>query len=190
MTSIFDLFKIGIGPSSSHTVGPMRAAKRFVEDLSSEGLLSETDAITIDLYGSLALTGIGHGTDRTILLGLMGELPDEVDPAMIEAKLVEIRETKFLRVLGKQPILFDLQHDLVFRRNEVLPGHSNGLRFVAYNWLKQTLALRVFYFIGGGFILAEGEQAAEASHPPREVPYPFKSAANLLRFGSEQAKPI
>ncbi len=126
MTSIFDLFKIGIGPSSSHTVGPMRAARRFVEELASEGLLSETDAVTIDLYGSLALTGIGHGTDRAILLGLMGEMPDEVDPATIEAKLAEIREHNFLRLLGKQPVIFNPQHALVFRRTEVLPGHSNS----------------------------------------------------------------
>jgi len=190
MTSIFDLFKIGIGPSSSHTVGPMRAARRFVEELASEGLLSETDAVTIDLYGSLALTGIGHATDRAILLGLMGEMPDEVDPATIEAKLAEVREHNFLRLLGKQPVIFNPQHDLVFRRTEVLPGHSNGMRFVAYNWGKQTLASRIFYSIGGGFILADGEQPAEANQAARQVPYPFKSAGELLRLGSEHAKPI
>ena len=189
MTSIFDLFKIGIGPSSSHTVGPMRAARRFVEELATEGLLSETDAVTVDLYGSLALTGIGHGTDRAIMLGLMGETPDEVDPATIEAKVTEICERKFIRLLGKHPVGFDHQHDLVFRRNEVLPGHSNGMRFVAYNWGKQTLARKIFYSIGGGFILAEREQPTESNHAV-QVPYPFKSAAELLRYGREESKPI
>lgn len=189
MTSIFDVFKIGIGPSSSHTVGPMRAAGRFVQELAGGGLLSETDAVTVDLYGSLALTGIGHGTDRAILLGLMGETPDGVDLATIEAKLAEIRERKSIRLLGYHPIAFDYQHDLVLRRNQVLPRHSNGMRFVAYNWGKQTLACRVFYSIGGGFIVAEGEQLTEANEAPK-VPFPFTSAAELLLIGKEQAKPI
>ena len=190
MSSIFDLFRIGIGPSSSHTVGPMRAAKRFAEELACEDLLSVTDSVTIDLYGSLALTGIGHGTDRAILLGLMGEVPDEVDPATIEAKIAEVQERKFIRLLGQHPIKFDHQHDLVFRRNEVLPGHSNGMRFLAYNWGRQTLALRIFYSVGGGFILAEKEHQAQANHSGPDVPYPFKSAADLLRFGKENQKAI
>src|SRR6266481_78235 len=103
----------------------MRAALRFLRLLESTNLLLRTATVNIDLYGSLALTGIGHGTDRAILLGLMGEMPDEVDPATIEAKLAEIREHNFLRLLGKQPVIFNPQHALVFRRTEVLPGHSN-----------------------------------------------------------------
>jgi L-serine dehydratase len=190
VTSIFDLFKIGIGPSSSHTTGPMRAARRFVQELATDGLLSEIDAVTIDLYGSLALTGKGHGTDRALLLGLMGEVPDEVDPTTIEAKFNEICDRKFIRLLGKHPIAFDHQHDLVFRRNEVLPGHSNGMRFAAYNWGKQTLASRIFYSIGGGFIRAEGEQVSQANASNHDVPYPFKNAADLLRFGKEHHKAV
>ena len=189
VTSIFELFKIGIGPSSSHTVGPMRAARRFVQELATEGFLAETDSLTVDLYGSLALTGMGHGTDRAILLGLMGEVPDEVDSAGIEAKLAQIRQKRLVLLLGKHPIAFDQEQDLAFRKNEVLPGHSNGMRFVAYDWGKQTLARRIFYSIGGGFILAEGERSAEAS-VAAEFPYPFKSAADLLRLGREHAKPI
>jgi len=188
VTSIFDLFKIGIGPSSSHTVGPMRAAARFVEELASDALLSETDAITVDLYGSLALTGIGHGTDRAILLGLSGEKPDEVEPRTIEAKLAEIRERKFIRLQGKHPIGFECDHDLVFHKNEVLPGHSNGMRFMAYNWGQQPLARKVFYSIGGGFILAEGEEFTVTNRVA--VPYPFNSAVDLLRLGEEHDKPI
>lgn len=190
MTSLFDLFKIGIGPSSLHTTGPMRAARRFVKELASDGLLSETDAVTVDVYGSLALTGKGHGTDRAILLGLMGEVPDEIDPTTIEAKLTEIRENRFVLLLGKQPIVFDQEHDLSFRKNEVLPGHSNGMRFVAYDWGKRTLACKFFYSLSGGFILADGEESEQARHVGTEFPYPFKSAADLMQLGREHSKPI
>jgi len=189
VTSIFDLFKIGIGPSSSHTTAPMLAAKRFVQELAAEGLLSETDSVTIDLYGSLALRGMGHSTAPALLLGLMGEVPDAVDTTTIEARFTEICESKIIRLLGKHCIVFNYQHDLVFRRNEVLPGHSNGMRFAAYDWGKQTLACRIFYSVGGGFILAEGEQSAHATHFC-ELPYPFKSASDLSQLGRKHAKPI
>lgn len=190
MTSIFDLFKIGIGPSSSHTVGPMRAARRFVQELATEGLLSETDSVTVELYGSLALTGVGHGTDRAILLGLRGEVPDEIDPASIEAKLTEIREKRVIPLLGQYPIPFDREHDLSFHKNQVLPLHSNGMRFAAYDRGKQALARKIFYSIGGGFILAEGEQSARAHQITTQFPCPYKSAADLLRLGSERGKAI
>jgi L-serine dehydratase len=190
MTSILDLFKIGIGPSSSHTVGPMRAARRFLEELESTHRLVETDGVTVHLYGSLALTGKGHGTDRALMLGLVGEGPDQVDPATIGAKLSEICEQRRLLLLGKYPIKFDPETDLVFRQNEVLPGHSNGMRFAAYDSRRQELAQKIFYSIGGGFILAEGEQANQTPPSTQTVPYPFKNAADLLRFGEEHQKPI
>lgn len=190
MTSILELFKISIGPSSSHTVGPMRAARRFLKELESTRRLVETDGVTVHLYGSLALTGKGHGTDRAIMLGLVGEAPDQVDPATIGAKLSEICEQRRLLLLGKYPIKFDPETDLVFRQNEVLPGHSNGMRFTAYDSHRQELAQKIFYSIGGGFILAEGEQATQAPPSIQTVPYPFKSAAELLRFGEEHQKPI
>jgi L-serine dehydratase len=189
MTSILDLFKIGIGPSSSHTVGPMRAACRFLAELESSCGLCGVASVTIHLYGSLALTGKGHGTDRAVVLGLIGEAPDQVDPAAVGTKLSEIRARRHLSLLGKHSIHFDAETDLVFHPNEVLPGHSNAMRFVAYDSERRELASRIFYSIGGGFILAEGEQASQVSS--REpVPYPFRSAADLLRLGEQHQKPI
>lgn len=191
MTSIFELFKIGIGPSSSHTVGPMRAARRFTQELADKSLLANTNAVTVELYGSLALTGKGHGTDRAILLGLLGEIPDQVDPSTIDAKLNAIREEGSIRLLGVHSIAFDSQRDLIFHGNEVLPGHSNGMRFTAYDAGRKILSQQNFYSIGGGFIVAEGEQKggdAASNRPP--VPYLFKSADDLLRLGQQRQKAI
>jgi L-serine dehydratase len=181
MTSIFELFKIGIGPSSSHTVGPMRAAKRFVDELEARAQLGQTDGINVELYGSLALTGKGHGTDRALILGLTGEVPDLVEPGTIDFKLSQIRERRSLNLLGTVAVCFDPETDIVYKKTEVLPGHSNGMRFVARDSRGNELATRVFYSIGGGFILGEGEQAVQRSIA-REVPYPFASAAELLRL--------
>jgi L-serine dehydratase len=190
VTSLFELFRIGIGPSSSHTVGPMRAARRFVQELAAADLLRQTDSITVDLYGSLADTGRGHGTDRAILLGLMGELPEQVEPATIETKITQIRRQQCIRLMGQHTIGFDPQHDLSFRRGEVLPGHSNGMRFAAYNWGKQTLACRIFYSIGGGFIVADDEQQLQKANSLASRPYPFTSAAELLGLCKQHQKPI
>src|SRR5205085_1524762 len=188
--SVLDLFNIGIGPSSSHTVGPMKAARRFVHDIATAGDLSAVDAITVDLYGSLALTGKGHGTDRAILLGLAGELPEEVDPSTIDRTVAGIQKSAVVRLLGKHPIVFDPELDLAFRRNQSLPRHSNGMRFVAYNWGKQVLASRIFYSIGGGFIIESDEQTNAAPTFNAQVPFPFKSATDLLRLGRETHLPI
>jgi L-serine dehydratase len=190
MTSIFELFKIGIGPSSSHTVGPMRAARQFAQELDASGRLTQTHRVKVDLYGSLALTGKGHGTDRAILLGLSGEITDQVDPASIDPKLSKIREQQRLSLFGIRPIQFDYDKDLIFRKTEVLPGHSNGMRFRAYDDTGEEIADRIFYSIGGGFIIGEGEQPIEKSDTATQIPYPFKSAAGLLHFGQESAKPI
>src|ERR1700726_4641290 len=134
--SVFELFKIGIGPSSSHTVGPMRAALRFVQGLEANALLERTARVTVDLYGSLALTGIGHGTDRAILLGLLGEAPDAVDPATVETKIAAIRSTTSLKLGDRITIPFTEAEDLHFRRNQMYPdpevhSHPNGMRFTA-----------------------------------------------------------
>ena len=134
MTSLFDLFKIGIGPSSSHTVGPMRAARRFAVELEAAGLLQATARVMVELYGSLALTGHGHGTDRAILLGLSGEQPDKVDPAAIDGIVEKIRDEHALRLLGKYVVSFDEADDLVWHRAETLarPSQRNaiyGIRF-------------------------------------------------------------
>jgi L-serine dehydratase len=184
-TSLFELFKIGIGPSSSHTVGPMRAALRFTRELASRSLLDRTAKVNVDLYGSLALTGIGHGTDRAILLGLLGEAPDTVDPATVEAKITAIRSTASLKFAGRKTIPFAEAENLNFRRNQMYPdtavhSHPNGMRFTAFDEYGVTIADEVFYSIGGGFIVSEAERTAESLTSARTVPYPFRSAADLL----------
>ena len=184
-TSLFELFKIGIGPSSSHTVGPMRAALRFSRQLQSTDLLSPTASVYVDLYGSLALTGIGHGTNRAILLGLLGEAPDSVDPASVEAKIASIQSTGSLLLNGSKTIPFTEAANLNFRRNQMypdpsVPSHPNGMRFTALDETGAVLANEVFYSIGGGFIVSEAERTAESLTSTRIVPYPFRSAADLL----------
>ncbi len=184
-TSLFELFKIGIGPSSSHTVGPMRAALRFSCSLQTKGLLPRIASLHVDLYGSLALTGIGHGTDRAILLGLLGEAPDTVDPPTVEAKIANLRSTGTLAVGGAYPIPFTEAANLYLHRNQMYPdpavvSHPNGMRFTALDSNGKTLADEVFYSIGGGFIVSEAERTAESLTSTRIVPYPFRSAADLL----------
>ena len=187
-TSLFELFKIGIGPSSSHTVGPMRAALRFVQQLDASGQLPRTARVVVHLYGSLALTGLGHGTDRAILLGLLGEAPDTVDPTQVEATLATVRTTNLLPLLGRQPVPFSEPECLPFHRNQMYPdpdviSHPNGICLTAFDASGTTLANEVFYSIGGGFILSQSEFDAERNAPAtstRTVPYPFRSAAELV----------
>jgi L-serine dehydratase len=186
-TSLFDLFKIGIGPSSSHTVGPMRAANRFVRQLSRAARLGSVGRIQVELFGSLALTGLGHGTDRGILLGLMGRQPDEVDPDAIAACLAEIRGRRELVLFERHVVPF-APEDLAFRKDQLLAGHSNGMRFTAFDKKGQTLDARVYYSVGGGFVTEEGETAA--ARTTRPVLYAFGSADELLRIGDETGLPI
>jgi L-serine dehydratase len=189
-TSLFELFKIGIGPSSSHTVGPMRAALRFVRLLDSSGLLTKTASVTVDLYGSLALTGIGHATDRAILLGLLGEAPDTVDPAAVETTIAAIRSSGKLNLGGRHVIPFTETNNLHFHRNQMYPdtavvSHPNGMRFTAFDPNGVTFADEVYYSIGGGFILTEAERLAETGTSTRTVPHPFRSSAELLAVAAE-----
>ncbi len=192
--SVFDLFTIGIGPSSSHTVGPMRAARRFVQTLETEGLLSNTSRVKAELYGSLALTGKGHGTDRAVLIGLEGETPEGVDPAWMPARVVEIRATGRIRLLGQYPqneIPFTEKTDLVFNRREILPVHTNGMRFTAYDAAGQPIEERIYYSIGGGFVVNEGaageDRLVEDTTP---LPNPFRSGADLLALCESRGKDI
>jgi L-serine dehydratase len=189
--SLFELFKIGIGPSSSHTMGPMRAALRFARELESTGLTSQAASLRVDLYGSLALTGLGHGTDRAILLGLSGQTPEGVDPNEIEAELSAIRAAKELELPGHRTIPFDEAKHLIFHRDQMYPvanviSHPNGMRFSAFDNHGALLLDRIFFSIGGGFILSDAERAAaEAVDAPLDdqaakVPYPFHSAEELL----------
>ncbi len=155
--SLFELFKIGIGPSSSHTMGPMRAALRFARELESTGLTSRAASIRVDLYGSLALTGLGHGTDRAILLGLSGHTPEGIDPAEIEATLSAIRAAGKLELPGHHTILFEEAKHLLFHRDQMYPvanivSHPNGMRFSAFDQGWSSALERIFFSIGGGFI--------------------------------------
>jgi L-serine dehydratase len=192
--SIFDLFTIGIGPSSSHTVGPMRAARRFVQTLEAEGSLGITSKVKAQLYGSLALTGKGHGTDRAVLIGLEGETPEGVDPAWMPARVAEIRRTGLIRLLGRHEIPFDEKADLVFNRRDLLPLHSNGMRFTAYDAAGEAhppISERVYYSIGGGFVVTEGAAGENRLvEDTTEVPHPFHSGADLLHLSKATGKDI
>ncbi|HTX23670.1 MAG TPA: L-serine ammonia-lyase [Steroidobacteraceae bacterium] len=176
--SVFDIFKIGIGPSSSHTMGPMRAAREFASSLERAGLLDQTQTVTVRLYGSLALTGTGHGTDRAVLVGLEGAEPRSVDPDRLETDVQRIRTTHRLKLLGKREIPFDEPTQLLFMRSERLPRHTNGMRFTALGADRRVLSTEDYYSIGGGFILrGEEPEAREALAP---APHPFNTAAELL----------
>src|SRR5918998_1470609 len=165
MTSVFELFKIGIGPSSSHTVGPMVAAKRFMDEMNREAL--SPARIVVEIYGSLAWTGRGHSTDTAICLGLMGEAPAAIDPNDVAALVHHVRETKRVPVRDGISARFDPAEDIVFNMTDVLPGHSNGMRFSAFDASGATLAESVFYSIGGGFVVRDGEtEAAKAGAEP------------------------
>ena len=183
-TSILEIFKIGIGPSSSHTVGPMLAAREFVSELGSKGLVLDTMRVEIDLYGSLALTGRGHATDRAVILGLCGDHPEFVDVGTIESRLASIRELRALPLRGVRPIEFIEARDFLFHKDKTLSRHSNGMRFRAYGRSSRLLAEQVFYSLGGGFILRESE--ASVPRPIRNVPHPFGSAAELLQRADER----
>ena len=195
-TSLFELFKVGIGPSSSHTVGPMRAALRFARSLDAEAVLPTVERITVELFGSLALTGVGHATDRAVLLGLLGEAPDSVDPGQVAAQLAAIRASSQLHLLGRRSILFVPATDLLFLRDRMYPDadhptHPNGMRFTARDAGGTILALDTFYSIGGGFILSAGEYSRVGSAiSTRSVPYPFRSSASLLAIANDHGMTV
>jgi L-serine dehydratase len=180
-TSIFEIFKVGIGPSSSHTVGPMRAGADFVGNLASKDLLLRTHRVRVELYGSLALTGRGHGTDGAILLGLCGELPDRIDPETMQSRLRDIRSARSIALRGVCTIPFAESEDLLFHRDQTLAAHPNGMRFCAIDAVGKPILEQVYYSIGGGFIWKEGEEHVHSRAGP--VPHPFSSADELLRIG-------
>jgi L-serine dehydratase len=182
-TSLFEIFKIGIGPSSSHTMGPMRAAAAFASFLRQNGLLERVSRVQANLYGSLALTGHGHGTDRAVLLGLSGELPDQIAPETIEPKLSTIRSAKTLSLASVRPITFDEPRDLLFHKDQTLPFHSNGMRFRAFDDSGVLLMEQTYFSVGGGFVVREGE--ASAAKTKASVKYPFVSADELLALGEQ-----
>ena len=180
--STFDLFKIGIGPSSSHTVGPMRAACRFVHRwLEENGDLARTARVRAEVFGSLALTGRGHGTDKAVLMGLEGHWPNEIDPDVIPAALARIRSDKRLLLLGRHLIAFDEKRDLIMNKRQKLPFHTNGMRFSAYDIDGVEIAARDYYSVGGGFVVNQDEAAEDRIvADTTELRYPFNSGAALL----------
>ncbi len=188
--SVFDIFKIGIGPSSSHTVGPMRAALAFVVNINASGLAGQARRISVELYGSLGATGKGHGTDKAVMLGLEGEVPDTIDPAIIPQRLQAIRDSGRINILSKYLLTFDEKTDLVFHR-KVLPYHTNGMRFNAYNETEELILTKDFYSVGGGFVVS-GDTAKSDRLTDDEscLPYPFKTAATLLKLCKLHQKPI
>ncbi|NRA59387.1 MAG: L-serine ammonia-lyase [Psychrobium sp.] len=177
--SIFDLFKVGIGPSSSHTVGPMIAANRFLSDLSQQDVMTKVSRIKVDLYGSLALTGKGHATDNACILGLMGETPSTIEAENIEQYLNLVSKSGELALDGKYWIKFDAKNDLVFNFYDSLPQHPNGMTIHAYDEQQELLFSKSYFSIGGGFVVAEDE--FDLSHDSAiELPYAYVSARELL----------
>ena len=188
--SVFDLFKIGIGPSSSHTVGPMRAARMFVARLTHEGLLARTARVKSDLYGSLGATGKGHGSDKAVLLGLAGHEPDTVDIEKVPGELEAMRANKMVLLGGSQAISFDEPADLVMHRRETLPFHANGMRFTAFDAAGVEIENRVYYSVGGGFVVsdevaADGSKQKTIAPDTTVLPHPFHSGDDLLKLTSE-----
>ena len=183
--SVFDLFKIGIGPSSSHTVGPMKAAAMFVRRLAKAGQISQVARIEARLYGSLGATGKGHGTDTAIMLGLGGLLPDSIDPDTIESRIRQIREDASLLLNGEQRMVFKERSDILFLRNETLPFHANGARFLAFASDGEQIEERCYFSVGGGFVVSQEEADRSVDQPklvvdPTRLEHPFSSGDELL----------
>ena len=185
---VFDLFRIGIGPSSSHSVGPMRAAEAFLSELRERGCFDSVTRIRVELYGSLALTGLGHGTDTAVLMGLLGEKPDQIDPDSIPKKLHEIRKTGSVMLGGERVISFREDSDLIFHRRKRLDAHPNGIRFQAYDQSEpdDPIHATTYFSVGGGFIVRENEFGVEPADQGVSVPYPFTSCRELLEIADRQ----
>ncbi|MFC7341027.1 L-serine ammonia-lyase [Saccharopolyspora griseoalba] len=189
--SVFDLFSIGIGPSSSHTVGPMRAAQRFGCRLRENRLLEQVDRVKAELFGSLGATGHGHGSPNAVLLGLAGHDPETVDPVAGAQRAEEVERTGRLRLAGAREVSFSTSQDLVLHRRRSLPVHPNGLRFTAFDSAGTELDSATYYSVGGGFVVDEDASGSDRVQPDRtEVPLPFHTGAELLRRTEESGRPI
>ncbi len=181
--SICDLFKIGIGPSSSHTVGPMKAANLFVSQLRHSGHLRQVARVQSEMFGSLGATGLGHGTPKAVLLGLEGEQPETVDVSTITERVSAIRSRRTLTLAGIHAVAYDDNTDLVLHRREELPFHPNGMRFTAFDAAGDTLVACTYYSVGGGFVINENEAGSDRLvEDNRELALPFSSAVELLRI--------
>ena len=190
--SVFDIFKIGIGPSSLYTVGPMRAARRFAEQLKLGGQLADTASVKVELFGSLGFTGKGHGSDRAVILGLEGEDPATVDVDQVPRRVAKVGEHKTLKLIGEHEVAFDPASQIIFHRREKLPLHANGMRFTALAAGGATIVERIYYSVGGGFVVDQAGAPADGSTPADQVvvPYPFNSGDELLRHAVEHGMAI
>ncbi len=196
--SVFDLFKIGIGPSSSHTMGPMSAGERFLDEILNgdwprpQG--ARVDRLGASLHGSLAFTGIGHGTDRAVVLGLAGLTPTTVDPDRSDSIIADIEREKNVSPPGHPSYAFDPAKDLVLDKKTPLPGHANGMQFYAYDSSGQILLRRIYYSIGGGFVVSDEElqrmKARGPEKPSKRVPYPFANAKEMLAMAERSGLSI
>jgi len=190
--SVFELFKIGIGPSSSHTVGPMIAAELFASELATQDVAQNVARIKTDLLGSLGATGKGHGSDKAVLLGLAGSHPESVDVDTIESRLASIRETKTLTLASGHSVKFDEAKDLVMHKRKSLPFHPNAMCFEAFNSNGGSLLKRTFYSVGGGFVLDENAAADDSPiiEDDTVLPYPFTTGDELLALSEKHDKTI
>ncbi|UXA13625.1 L-serine ammonia-lyase [Mycobacterium sp. SMC-8] len=182
--SVFDLFSVGIGPSSSHTVGPMRAARRFADGLAASGLLDTVARVRVELYGSLGATGAGHGTPGAVVLGLEGADPETVDPGQARERVRQITDAQRLRIAGTREIAFDIAADIVMSL-QPMQFHSNGMIFTAHDRGGSVLARRVYYSVGGGFVVDEEQAARASSDDDVALPYPFHTGAELVALADE-----
>ncbi len=185
--SIFDLFKIGIGPSSSHTVGPMTAANLFVSQLQDSGVLQRVVRVKSEMFGSLGATGKGHGTPKAVLLGLEGERPDTVDVSRVAERVHCIRSNRSLKLCGTHTVAYEDEADLVLYRRKELPFHPNGMRFTAFDAAGKEMEVHTYYSVGGGFVVDEDAAGSNRLvEDSRELTYPFASGAELLAICAEQ----
>ena len=188
--SVFDLFSIGIGPSSSHTVGPMRAARRFAVGLADDGLIEQVERVRVELFGSLGATGHGHGSDRAVILGLEGETPESVDTATVHDRVNAVRAAATVALLGKHEAGL-AEDDLILHRRTSLPFHPNGMRFFAYDGADIELRERTYYSVGGGFVVDDGATGADRIKADDTVQrYPFTTGAQLLAQCAASGLPI
>ncbi|TJX46772.1 MAG: L-serine ammonia-lyase, partial [Mesorhizobium sp.] len=197
--SVFDLFKIGIGPSSSHTMGPMTAARRFLDEVAGDDWPrpagTKVARIGASLHGSLAYTGVGHGSDRAVILGLAGETPQTVDPDQADGIVARITTDKLISPPGHPSYHFDPATDLVLDRKTPLTGHANGMAFHAYDAGGRLLLKRIYYSIGGGFVVSEEELQrmkvkGSVTTEGKKVPYPFKNAVEMLKMAAKSGLSI
>ncbi|HSW86278.1 MAG TPA: L-serine ammonia-lyase [Rhabdochlamydiaceae bacterium] len=178
--SVFQLFSIGIGPSSSHTVGPMRAARLFAMGLARKGMLVDVAGLTVELFGSLAMTGKGHATDKAVVLGLQGNTPEGIDPDDVDNQIELVKSTDLIGLLGEHTVPFSMDEDMIFHKGKRLPYHSNAIRFRAFDEHGKELFAQIFYSTGGGFVIDHEQTSLKCTSNEEDILYPYKTCEELL----------